>query len=640
MRGSITSSIFVSILIAFTAMVLFAVPSDAAINSQINFQGKITNPNGTNVTNGSFSFVFSIYTVASGGVVVWTESKSITVTDGIFQTALGDTTALPGSVDFNNASLFLGIRVGADAEMTPRVRLTSAPYAFNSGLLNGLASTNFVQLAQGVQVDASATNSSIAVNKTGGTASILQLQRAGTDVLNINNSGSYAYDLSAANNPTYIITNSGTNNVVTNLASTGDFIIQDSGVAFASFLDNGGILFAPAAAGDLVINQVAGSNVQITATAAPIVDQVAISNVGQPTVTSGANGLSIDFVGGAAAVEASGARVDLTPGTTAGGVWNGLRIVANATGAVSGVNEYGISLDGPITPGAGVEVGIVIDAKWDAGMQLESKSAEPPTPPAGNIYVYSGLYAGRSILSQKGSSGVAFAYQPAIFQNAITFNGPSTGAATTSFGTSYSVDTTASHPAATEVFGYTTNFATAAVAADTAGISQTNTQLYRGSVSGGANGFFFVSRAGFPDANYGVGATGSRTWVGLTDQVAATANALDNAAGNYAGFMYSTNRGDTNWQFTTKNNATQNLINTGMAFAVNRVYDFYVYTPPLGTIVYWRIDNLTDGTTFEGNTAVNLPTATVSMRSVLNIRTLTTTARNMRVAKIYTEADR
>lgn len=240
-RGSIIISIFVSMSIAVSAMILFAIPTDAAINNQINFQGKITNPNGTNVTNGSYAFVFSIYTVASGGSNVWTESKNLTVTDGIFQTALGDTTSLPGSVDFNSSSLYLGIRVGADAEMTPRVRLTAAPYSFNSDLLDGLDSNNFVKLAQGLQVDASTTNSSIAVNKTGGTAGIMQLQRAGSDVLNIANTGAYTYTLSATDNPAYVVTNNGSSNVVTNLAGTGDVIFQDNGSAFFTLTDNGSL---------------------------------------------------------------------------------------------------------------------------------------------------------------------------------------------------------------------------------------------------------------------------------------------------------------------------------------------------------------------------------------------------------------
>jgi hypothetical protein len=235
LRGSIGVVFFVAIL----ALFFYARPADAAINNQINFQGKITNPNGTNVTNGSYNFTFSIYTVATLGAPVWTETKSITVNDGIFQTALGDTTALPGSVDFNGSSLFLGVQVNADPEMTPRVRLTAAPYAFNSDLLDGLDSNNLVKLAQGLQVDSSTTNASISVNKTGGTAAIMQLQRAGSDVLNIANSGAYNYTLSSTDNPTYTITNNGSGNIVTNLASTGNVVYQDNGATFLTLSNTG-----------------------------------------------------------------------------------------------------------------------------------------------------------------------------------------------------------------------------------------------------------------------------------------------------------------------------------------------------------------------------------------------------------------
>ena len=48
----------------------------AGINHQINFQGKVTNPNGTNVTNGSYTFVFKLYTMSSGGVATWTETDA------------------------------------------------------------------------------------------------------------------------------------------------------------------------------------------------------------------------------------------------------------------------------------------------------------------------------------------------------------------------------------------------------------------------------------------------------------------------------------------------------------------------------------------------------------------------------------
>lgn len=131
----------IAILVVLGGLFVFqveAIHAAAGINKKINFQGKVTNTDGTNVTDGSYSFVFSIYAQqAPGGAVVWTETKSLTVTDGIFQTNLGDTTVLPGSVDFNTDNIFLGINFNTNGEMTPRVQFTASPYAFNSDKLEG-----------------------------------------------------------------------------------------------------------------------------------------------------------------------------------------------------------------------------------------------------------------------------------------------------------------------------------------------------------------------------------------------------------------------------------------------------------------------------------------------------------------------
>lgn len=134
---------------AFAAVFIVPARTQAAINPQINFQGKLTNPSdGTNVADGTYSIVFSIYSVPSGGVATWTETQgSVSVSAGIFRVALGSVTALPGSVDFNTTPLYLGIKVGADLEMTPRVQFTASPYAFNSDKLGGLSSSGYVQLS-------------------------------------------------------------------------------------------------------------------------------------------------------------------------------------------------------------------------------------------------------------------------------------------------------------------------------------------------------------------------------------------------------------------------------------------------------------------------------------------------------------
>lgn len=189
----------------FLAIVIFAIVSisrvqhaNAAINPQINFQGKLTNTDGTNVTNGTYSIVFSIYTVSSGGSNIWTETQgSVSVTDGIFRVSLGSVTALPGSVDFNSSSLYLGIKVGADPEMTPRVQFTAAPYAFNSDKLGGIASTGYLQIGpSSVQADAS-TNPTIFLNKTG-SGNLIQLQNTATDIFTVGNTGNLTFGQNAA----------------------------------------------------------------------------------------------------------------------------------------------------------------------------------------------------------------------------------------------------------------------------------------------------------------------------------------------------------------------------------------------------------------------------------------------------------
>src|ERR1700685_3464427 len=104
--------------------------------STIAFQGKVVNANGTNVTNGTYTFVFNLYTVSSGGSSIWTETDSLTVTSGVFQVNLGancpffTANSCNGStpIDFNaNNALYLGITFNSDpaGEMTPRVQLQS-----------------------------------------------------------------------------------------------------------------------------------------------------------------------------------------------------------------------------------------------------------------------------------------------------------------------------------------------------------------------------------------------------------------------------------------------------------------------------------------------------------------------------------
>ncbi len=117
--------------IGFIFLSIQTVSAAPGIRQTINFQGKLVNSSGLNVSNSTYTVVFTLYDAPSGGSQLWQETRSVTTVDGIFREELGSDTSL-SSVDFNNDSIYLGIKVGSDAEMSPRVRFTATPYAFQA----------------------------------------------------------------------------------------------------------------------------------------------------------------------------------------------------------------------------------------------------------------------------------------------------------------------------------------------------------------------------------------------------------------------------------------------------------------------------------------------------------------------------
>ena len=113
----------------------------------------------------------------------------------------------------------------------------------------------------------------------------------------------------------------------------------------------------------VVANTVASGFFKVAAAGAPTVDMVQITNIGQATVTAGVSALQVNYVGGAAAVEASASRIDITPGGTTGGVWNGLRVLPTAA-AATGVTYNALKFD-TITSGAGTDNIIYVGTGYD-----------------------------------------------------------------------------------------------------------------------------------------------------------------------------------------------------------------------------------------------------------------------------------
>src|SRR3989344_5735165 len=107
-------------------LIVFSLVSIAlAIPQTFNINGKLTDSNGVALA-GDYNFNFSIYNNATGGTYLWNSGVLSVTTDsnGIYHVILNNV-----NLNFSE-QYFLGIRVGTDSEMSPRLNLTSSPYAY------------------------------------------------------------------------------------------------------------------------------------------------------------------------------------------------------------------------------------------------------------------------------------------------------------------------------------------------------------------------------------------------------------------------------------------------------------------------------------------------------------------------------
>ncbi len=324
----------------------------AGINKTINFQGRLLTNTGAVVPDGSYNMRFKVYQDGDGttagdssgsptGTLEWTElwqnsvatgsSAGVTVKNGYFSVNLGTYCAFVGGscqgntnagVNFDYDTLWVSMDVGGtvvsntptyDGEMLPMKRLASAVYALqaaNADNLGGLASSQYVQLAQGIQSAALTSHPAIGINATSGTQNLVTLQSSATDVFDVTATGNLQFGNNAdktisiaqaasSNNGNNLTIQAGSGN---GTSTNGGNLILEGGNAGSSGT-GGGVVIKPQ------VDNTAAFSVENSAGSTKLIN-VDSTNLAVSVGTAGATTINIGSVAGYIGYNAIGPTQD------------------------------------------------------------------------------------------------------------------------------------------------------------------------------------------------------------------------------------------------------------------------------------------------------------------------------------------
>jgi hypothetical protein len=158
-RASLLAMLVIVMVASFVAAFSRPDKAEAATNSTINFQARLLTAAGKVVPDGTYNVEFKLYDVASSGTALWTETRTSTdrvrTVNGYLTVNLGSITGFGTNINWDQ-ELWLTMNIGGtagspswDGEMSPRLKLTSVPYAFRAGQLVGGTGANTTILDTG-----------------------------------------------------------------------------------------------------------------------------------------------------------------------------------------------------------------------------------------------------------------------------------------------------------------------------------------------------------------------------------------------------------------------------------------------------------------------------------------------------------
>ncbi|MBN2541449.1 hypothetical protein JXI42_01130 [bacterium] len=114
--------------ILWLTMLIWVTYSQGQIPRVISYQGYLTDDESAPLPDGTYSIIFRIFDTETGGIPLWNESQEVELERGIYNTYLGMTSSL--NLPFDEPYWLETVVSGTI--LTPRVRLSSSPYALNA----------------------------------------------------------------------------------------------------------------------------------------------------------------------------------------------------------------------------------------------------------------------------------------------------------------------------------------------------------------------------------------------------------------------------------------------------------------------------------------------------------------------------
>jgi len=247
----------------------------------------------------------------------------------------------------------------------------------------------------------------------------------------------------------------------------------------------------------------------------------------------------------------------------------------------------------------------------DTGIEVQSVTNLPSAPASGKGRLYSRTIVGRAFPTWIAETGRAASLQTAFWDAGFKLWQNTTVAAGSGIGGAFANTGTFS----TRVVGFTNAYTRMGrvgtyrtlTAANSGGGVWGQADYYIGDATS-KGGFLFYARFGLEKwtggDRLGVGMVGNLGGTGTTTQ--------PTSSGDYVGFF--TGSADTTIQFQHRAGGGVTSVNTGITPATNEGYEVWLYAPPGGAAIYYRIREINSGTVFEG---VSTTTATFPTTNVL-----------------------